>query len=140
PADTSHPWATRYNFASRRSFAWVTPAANGRINTTFPFGYNDGPMWAGRGLTLDIQGGFALRRGVLSLTVAPMAFVAPNAGFALMSNGQAGRLAYGDGMQPYAIDRPQRFGSGAYARLDPGQSTLRVDSHKLAVGVTTAHQ
>src|SRR5437867_10409051 len=34
PADTSHPWAARYDFASRPSFAWVSPSATTRINTT----------------------------------------------------------------------------------------------------------
>lgn len=143
PADTSHPWAARYDFAARRagrSFAWLSPAAGTRINTTFPFGYNDGPVWTGRGVTLDVQGGFAARAGVLSLTVAPQAFLAQNAVFALMPNGAGGNLAYGDGVSAGAIDRPQRFGAGAYARLDPGQSTLRVDWRKLAVGLTTANQ
>ncbi len=140
PADTAHPWAARYDFAMRPSFAWVAPAATARINTTFPFGYNDGPVWAGRGITLDVQGGFAVRRGVLSLTVAPMAFVAQNAHFTLMPNGAPGALAYADGTRPYEIDRPQRFGDGVYARFDPGQSTLRVDWHAIAAGVTTANQ
>jgi hypothetical protein len=140
PRDTSHPWAGRYEFARRPSFAWISPAANVRLNTTFPFGYNDGPVWAGRGVTLDIQGGFAARAGVLTLTVAPQAFLAQNGAFVLMPNGQAGNLAYADGSQPYAIDRPQRFGAGVYTRLDPGQSTLRVDWRKVAVGVTTANQ
>ena len=140
PADTAHPWAARYDFATRPSFAWVTPVAHARINTTFPFGYNEGPVWAGRGLTLDVEGGFAVRRGVLSLTVAPLAFVAQNARFTLMSNGLTGALAYADGSRPYEIDRPQRFGDGVYARIDPGQSTLRVDWHAIAAGVTTANQ
>ena len=143
PVDTSHPWAVRYEFADhspRRPLQWLSPTANARINTTFPFGYNDGPVWAGRGVTLDVQGGFALRRGVFSLTVAPLAFVAENARFELMPNGQSGNLVYADGTQPTQIDRPQRFGDGVYARLDPGQSTLRVDWHAIAAGVTTANQ
>lgn len=140
PADTSHPWAARYDFAARPAFVWLSPAANARINTTFPFGYSDGPVWAGRGVTLDVRGGFAARRGVLSLTVAPLAFVAQNAGFTLMPNGGTGNLAYGDGMSGGSIDRPQRFGDAVYARLDPGQSTLRLDWRGLAAGVTTANQ
>jgi capsule assembly protein Wzi len=140
PSDTSHPWAARYAFGTHPSFAWVTPAANARINTSFPFGYNDGPVWAGRGITLDLQGGFALRRGVLSLTVAPLAFVAQNARFPLMPNGQTGNRVYGDGTQSNTIDRPQRFGDAMYSRFDPGQSTLRVDWHTIAAGVTTANQ
>jgi hypothetical protein len=140
PASSSHPWAARYDFAARPSFTWVSPAANARINTTFPFGYNDGPVWAGRGVTLDVQAGFAARRGVVSLTVAPMGFVAQNAAFQLRPNGQTGNLAYGDGTHWAELDRPQRFGNRVYARLDPGQSTLRMDWRAVAAGFTTANQ
>ena len=140
PANSSHPWAARYDFAARPSFRWVSPATNARINTTFPFGYNDGPVWAGRGVTLDVQAGFAARRGVFSLMFAPMAFVAQNAGFQLRANGQTGNLAYGDATHWSELDRPQRFGNRIYARLDPGQSTLRLDWHAVAAGVTTANQ
>ena len=144
PADTLHPWAARYQVVvarrTGRPFTWLAPAANARINTTYPFGYNDGPVWAGRGVTLDVQAGFVARRGVLSLTVAPLAFAAQNARFALMPNGLTGELAYADGTQPYVIDRPQRFGDGTYSRFDPGQSTLRADWHAIAAGVTTANQ
>lgn len=143
PGDTGHPWAPRYDFGgppTSRSLKWLAPAASGRINTAFPFGYNDGPIWAGRGVTLAAQGGLAARVGVLSLTVAPLAFVAQNAAFTLMANGASGNQAYGDGTLAGSIDRPQRFGNDLYARLDPGQSTLRVDWRKLAVGVTTASQ
>ena len=57
-----------------------------------------------------------------------------------MPNGQTGRLAYADGPNYYSIDRPQRFGNSAYARVDPGQTTLRLDWRAVAVGVTTANQ
>jgi hypothetical protein len=144
PADTSHPWAARYDLlpppACGLTVDWVSPTANVRANSTFPFGYNDGPIWAGKGVTLAAQGGVALRRGPLSFTLAPMIFVAQNASFRLESNGQSGALAYADGLNSGTIDRPQRFGSAAYGRLDPGQSTVRLDWHALAVGVSTANQ
>ena len=46
---------------------------------------------------------------------------------------------YADGTHPGTIDRPQRFGSSSYSRLDPGQSTLRVDLFGMAGGVSTAN-
>ena len=144
PGDTSHPWAARYDLAPRPPVGlivdWVAPTASVRLNSTFPYGFNDGPIWAGRGVTLSAQGGVALRRGVLSLSVAPLLFVAQNAAFHLMANGSAGALAYADGTLPDQIDRPQRFGNSAYAQLNPGQSTLRLDWHALAAGVSTANQ
>ena len=143
PADTSHPWRAAYDFAPAPrgfSFAWVAPAASARVNTGFPYGFNDGPIWAGRGLTIAADGGFQARRGAVSVTLAPLAFVAQNAAFDLMPNGATGNQVYGDGVQWALIDRPQRFGGSTYARLDPGQSTLRLDWHALAGGITTANQ
>ena len=144
PGDSAHPWAARYDFAQRAAgratVGWVAPSASVRFNSTYPFGFNDGPFWAGRGVTLAAQGGVAVRWGVLSLTFAPMVFLAQNVSFPLMANGDTGRLAYADGAMPDNIDRPQRFGDGVYARLDPGQSTARLDWRALAVGLSTANQ
>src|SRR6476469_4662750 len=44
PAGTVRPWV----------------AATARMNTTFPYGYNDGPIWAGKGVTLALEGGFVV--------------------------------------------------------------------------------
>ena len=144
PVDTAHPWAAHYDLKPRvthgPSVDWVAPSASARLNSAFPFGYNDGPIWAGKGVTLAAQAGVAVRWGPLSLTVAPMAFVTQNAAFPLMNNGQTGAGAYMDGVQPGAIDLPQRFGNTAYKRLDPGQSTARLDWGGLAVGFSTANQ
>jgi Capsule assembly protein Wzi len=143
PTDTAHPWVRRYDLVAKpgdhHSFTWLAPTASLRANTTFPYGFNDGPIWAGRGLTFAGQAGFAARVGSLSLTVAPEVLVTQNAAFSLMSNGQSGRLAYADGLNT-SIDRPQRFGNSAFARLDPGQTTLRLDWHAVSFGSTTANQ
>ena len=144
PVDTSHPWSTRYDLTPRPpgdlTVDWVSPTASVRANSTFPFGYNDGPIWAGKGMTLAVQGGVAVRAGPVSLMLAPMAFVAQNAAFRLEPNGQSGPLAYADGVNPTVIDSPQRFGKSAYSQLDPGQSTIRLDWHALALGLSTANQ
>src|SRR5690606_39168707 len=87
-----------------------------------------------------LQGGVAARYGPVSLTLAPLFFWAQNRGFDLLPNGRSGRLAFADPVSPGSIDLPQRFGDSPYARLDPGQSTLRVDLPFLAAGVSTADQ
>ncbi len=144
PRDTAHPWAARYDWTAPRqsgpSVDWVAPTASVRVNSTFPFGYNDGPVWAGRGLTMAAQAGAALRWGPLSITVAPMVFEAQNAAFPLQPNGQAGNVAYANAAWYTYIDLPQRFGGAAYRRLDPGQSSARIDWGPVAFGVTTANQ
>ena len=142
PSD--HPWAAHYDLSPssnmRFTFDPVRPTLTTAVNSAFPWGANDGPVWAGRGVTASFQAGFAARYGPVSLTVAPMAFRSQNAGFTLQDNGRAGDLQFADGRFPTRIDRPQRFGDGTYSRIDPGQSTLRIDLPVVALGASTANQ
>ena len=144
PRSDAHPWAARYDLAPRANtgfrFDVIRPSLNLIENTGFPYGSNDGPVWAGKGITTVLQFGFSARYGPISLTVAPEYFRAGNAAFRLMPNGKTGSLAFADGRYPTVLDRPQRFGDGPYARLDPGQSELRIDLAGLTAGISTAEQ
>jgi len=142
PSDSGHPWAARYDFrpTDRARLTPLRPALTVDVNTTFPYGHNDGAVWAGRGVTMAGEVGFRAAYGRLSLTIAPMAFVAQNAAFRVMANGATGRGAYADGVYGTSIDLPQRFGDRPYAVVDPGQSTLRLDAGGVALGFSTANQ
>jgi hypothetical protein len=142
PADSTHPWASRIHASPPREiqFQVLHPAIELTENSAFPYGFNDGPLWAGKGLTADVQLGVAFRAGPLSVVAEPEFFQAENLAFPLMRNGESGRLQFADGVYPNNIDQPQRFGAGAYQQLDPGQSTIRLDIGKFAVGVSTADQ
>ncbi|GJG88465.1 hypothetical protein tb265_36460 [Gemmatimonadetes bacterium T265] len=160
-AGVPHPWAARVAGdtvtggdtarsaarAPRRTiYLRTVGAATGvAVNTGFPFSMNDGAIWTGRGPTVYASGGVAADYtptpwARVSIRVEPLAFVASNLAVSIASNGQTGALRYGDALEPQRIDAPQRFGSGAYGRVDPGQSTARVDVAGLAVGVSTANQ
>lgn len=144
PADSAHPWGAtvplRGDAQAGLRFAAIAPQARLVYNSAFPYGYNDGAIWAGRGATAALSGGFLARYRAWSLVVAPTAFVAQNAVFPLTPNGLEGEGVLADGRFPNAIDLPQRFGTGAYGRVDPGQTTLRMDLPLLAAGVSTANQ
>lgn len=145
PADSAHPWGQRITARptrARSGFELVPIAPRMRVsyNSAFPYGHNDGPVWAGRGVTTAIQGGVSARYGPLSIVLAPIAFRAENAGFDLVENGRDGPLAFADARLADFIDLPQRFGDGAYQRFDLGESTARVDLAGLALGVSTAGQ
>ena len=144
PAEEGHPWAGRYRLAADTAAGFrlrtVRPSAQLLYNSAFPYGANDGPLWAGRGLTTAVEAGLAAEWGPLSLTLAPVAFVAQNAEFELLAHGDSTLSPYGDAAFPQFIDRPQRFGDGRYAVVDPGQSTLRADVRGLSAGVSTANQ
>ncbi len=110
-------------------------------NSGWPFGSNDGAIWAGRGITTAVNGGFELRSGPLTVVIDPIYFWAQNTAFALQSVPSSVRGApYNDPVTPGNIDLPQRFGNAAYQRFDPGQSTIRLDILGVAIGASTANE
>src|SRR5690606_26112385 len=119
-----------------------TVAGTGTLffNSGFPYGGNDGPLWAGRGLSVSLRGGGHLRYGPLSITVAPNLFWSQNRDVAIAPTGHAGKLAFADPDWPRSIDLPQRFGDSSYARLGAGESTARLDLWGVTAGVATAAQ
>ncbi|OLD51574.1 MAG: hypothetical protein AUI63_00670, partial [Gemmatimonadetes bacterium 13_1_40CM_2_60_3] len=104
----------------------------------FPYGSNDGAIWAGRGVTVAAQAGFYARAGPLSLTLLPTVFRAENMSFPLAASTLS--CGCGDPIYGGVVDRPQRFGSRAYGRLDPGQSSVRLDALGISAGFSTANE
>ena len=137
-----HPWAASWMFrqGELRHFAVLPITATAGYNSAFPFGGNDGAVWAGRGLTTSLQGGIAAAWGPVTLVVNPIVFRAENAAFTLQPNGETGNGVFANGEAPNNVDLPQRFGNGAYSRFDWGQSTLRLDWLGLSAGISTANQ
>jgi hypothetical protein len=138
--EISHPWKGRWA-AEPPTPKWVRllPVETRTIvNSTFPFGYNDGAIWAGKGLTQSVQAGLAVHRGPASLVVSPTAFVAQNLAFPLQPSGIDASLPLASPIE--ILDAPQRFGETPYARIDRGQSTLEISVAKLSVGATTANE
>ena len=123
-ATGDHPWADRIMekpFRFGRIEGATTPFdAQTIFNSAFPYGFNEGPVWAGRGLTSVMRGGAALAVGPLSASFAPMLFQAQNTRFELIPNGRDGRFAYavagprGEGARHYhdANDLPTVFAPG----------------------------
>ncbi len=137
-----HPWKGSWLFKtdSAHHFSVLPMTATAGFNSAFPWGSNDGAVWAGRGLTTSLQGGVAAAWGPVSLVVNPIVFRAENTSFTLQPNGQPGRAQFADGDLPGNVDRPQRFGNAPYSRFDWGQSTLRVDWLGVTIGASTANQ
>jgi hypothetical protein len=145
PRDSLHPWAARLSGATpvsahRLRVAILRPEVRFIYNSAFPWAANDGVVWAGRGLTSAVQAGVQARYGPLTLTLRPIVFRAENGAFPLLANGLAGDRRFADGVFPTMIDLPQRFGSGPYQRLDPGESGLRLDAFGVALGVSTGSE
>ena len=138
--EATHPWKSRWARATTTlRWARLMPTETRTIvNTTFPFGYNDGAIWAGKGLTQSIQAGIAARSGPVSLVLSPIAFFTQNLPFNLQSAGLGAAFPLTSPI--YGIDAPQRFGERSYSRFDAGQSTLEVSMARLSIGLTTANE
>jgi hypothetical protein len=144
PRASDHPWMARFRAPAPGGgvrFALIRPEIRLVENSAFPYGASDGAVWAGKGLTTAVSGGFELRAGPLTVVVDPVFFRAENAAFALgpVPSGVRG-APYGDPVRPGTIDLPQRFGSGTYQRFDPGQSGVRLDAFGFTIGATAANE
>jgi hypothetical protein len=136
------PWHARLTgFAVSGSpfhFGFLSPSVSVRYNSQFPYGSNDAAIWAGRGATIAAQAGVYADLGPISVRLMPIFFRAENTSFPLAFSA----LPCGCGEPTYGgvVDRPQRFGTQPYQRLDPGQSTIRLDALGFAAGLTTANE
>jgi hypothetical protein len=138
-ADSAGPWSLRQNFENR-SLEMGSLNLGATFNSAYPYGANDGPVWAGRGLTLIASGGVAGHLGPFSFALSPKAFRASNRPFTLMPTGQTGPLVFANGSFPLFVDLPQRFGDKAYSRVDPDASSIRFDSKLVSFGVSTGNE
>ena len=138
----AHPWQVRlagWKAAPARAEAGLlSPNASIRFNSRFPYGSNDGAIWAGRGVTLAAQLGAYAHVGPLTVKLLPIVFRSANNPFPLAPS----PLPCGCGEPLYStvVDRPQRFGSQPYHRLDPGQSSVRLDAFALSAGFGTENE
>ena len=138
----SHPWQSRLagfsDTSSMFAVRLLSPNVSLRYNSAFPYGSNDGAIWAGRGITTAAQLGLFAKLGPLSLTLLPTVFRAENSAFPLAPSTLACRC--GEPVLGTAVDRPQRFGTVAYQRFDPGQSSIRLDVLGVSAGFSTANE
>lgn len=145
-ADRSDPWASRRLPAPQALWTdgprlqLLPMEYQASHNSDRPWGINDGPVWQGKGLTSSLSGGVTLRWGPLEATARPVLWRAENAAFALSPNPPfAGYSPYSN-PGPKLIDTPQRFGDAPIARLDPGQSAIRLRYRGGVLGYSTETQ
>lgn len=138
----SHPWAERFSFGTDdgRRLRLVRPHVALTYNSDYPFGSNDGLVWAGRGVTVEAEAGVGGRLGPITWRIVPEITWAQNASFPMVEQQASARFPYADADHPNTIDLPQRFGGTSFATFHPGQSTVRLDGRGLVLGISTANQ
>ena len=109
-----------------------------QFNSHQPYGWNDGSMIPANGYQAQVSAGVFVRTGSLSIQFRPEAVFAQNASFATFPvgyNDSLWRSYYNVVLN--MIDAPERFGTGAYVRFFPGQSSIRFHFKKLSIGIST---
>lgn len=107
-----------------------------QVNSTYPMGFNDGAMIPARGYQLLAGGGFFARYKFLSVQLMPEVVLAQNGvyeGF----GGERGPDQHWYRRIGNEIDMPERFGTGWYTRIFPGQSSVRLTFDPVSVGLST---
>jgi hypothetical protein len=140
-AQAMHPWRAHFSaFTADRptGFEWsvLRPDAQFVFLSDRPQHRKDGVLWTGRGSTVAVQGGARAQWRWLRAQLAPVAFAAQNADFAVIPNGSTD--PYRDARFPANIDLPQRFGDGGYSRVDWGDSFVEAETLGLLAGFSNA--
>ena len=131
--------------APSRQFIWrnsrtttvtlLSPELTLGVNSSLPYGFNDGPAWQGRGLHLQGIGGLAITRGPFRLIVAPQYVYSENSDFQTVPYPQGSgkdRSAWANPFHPApsGIDLPLRFGNQPVRSLVGTVLRLRLRSSK----------
>lgn len=128
------------------SFVALLPEVRITHNSALPTADNDGALWAGRGASALVRGGFAVRAGRVTVVFAPEVSTAQNLGFQTTPTGPSGQFpATGPFNAPwfvgaYSADLPLRFGDQRYTIVTPGQSGVHVTAGRVIIGATTENE
>lgn len=121
----------------KNDYLFVMPVTlRTQFNSDYAFGLNNGAMIPNRGFQHLVSAGVFLKEGKLSIQFQPEILHAQNKdylGFPIEH--QATILYYYEYMN--RIDMPERFGTGPYTRILPGQSSIRFNPGDFSFGVST---
>jgi hypothetical protein len=123
--------------AGRVRLEMVPPTLRAELNSAYPRNVNNGALWAGRGVSAALSGGVRVAAGPVSGALAPALVWQQNAAFEVAASSLEERSPWVHAYHGAWVDLPQRFGDGAFHRLDPGQSHIRLDVGPVAAGAST---
>jgi hypothetical protein len=103
-------------------------------NSAYPRDWNDGALWAGRGVNASLTGGVEVRWGLLRAALAPVLTWQQNNAYDMPAVVDTTFSPYAHPFFGNIIDAPQRFGPESFGRADLGQSFVRIDVRGFAAG------
>lgn len=102
-----------------------------------PDSRNDGAQIRARGLQSYISAGFSFDWGMLSIQVKPEFVHAENREYFGFPTSHFGNVIEDRFVYFNQLDEPERYGEGAYDRITPGQSSIRLNKWGLSLGLST---
>jgi len=139
--DSGHLWSDRPTFhrpgfnTGVPTIQAIYPLIDLLYNSKYARSANDGALWAGKGLTGSLVGGFLAEWGPLTATFLPTLFFSQNNDFEIEEvTFDRSQFAY-----PWHvnIDWPQRFGDESLEEFDLGQSGIRLDLGGFTAAIST---
>jgi hypothetical protein len=141
--NASHPWQEQNLGIKRQLFNNIFlriygPDLFASLNTTVPYGQNDGALWQGKGLNASLSGGVRLEGYGVELTFRPQLAFSQNSAFKILPSAYESEYGY---FWAYAynagVDAPQRFGYSPFIVFDWGDSEIRYSWKSLTLGFGT---
>lgn len=110
-------------------------------NTAYPFGYNDGPVWKGKGLTTELHAGGTVSKGHFSFSFLPAVYFSQNLNFDLNPLNASATNPYGyrvtNAIGAGQIDWVQRFGNSPFISFHLGQTRLQYSQKHFHASIGT---
>lgn len=125
------------SFAKDRGALVILPVIlKQQNNSNQPYGWNDGSMIPARGYQQQLTFGFYSKLGPLSIQLMPEMVYAANKNFSLFPSTHTDSIWKSYYYILNRIDNPERFGNTAYTKFFWGQSSVRLNSKKLSIGLS----
>jgi len=129
---------TDTGFSSEKTtFQWMPAVVGFQYNSTFPTGRNDGPIIPAVGPQTYLSTGFTASYKFISIQLKPEFVWAANSDFQGFNSENRHHWQYWYQYRGNSIDLPERFGTGSYTKLLPGQSSIRLNFHPISIGLST---
>ena len=128
----------RLNYAKGKGIVRLLPISlKQQYNTHHPYGWNDASMIQGRGYQAQLSVGVYSKIGPLSVQLQPELVYAQNKDFSTFPYAHTDSIWRSYYHILNRIDDPEKYGNGSYAKIFPGQSSLRIHYKKLSLGLST---
>ncbi len=109
-----------------------------QYNSHHPYGWNDASMIPARGYQAQLSAGLYSKLGPLTIQLQPELVFAQNQNFTTFPSSHTDSMWRSYYLSVLnRIDNPERFGNKVYAKVFPGQSSVRLNLKRLSLGVST---